>query len=209
MNWSELKGTYDAIFSLGELCLTSIQLEKNGLRPYAGPIDWMASYDLKDVNRLIQNRFKGFMDLEHLSVENKASDKLYLVKENYYNIFSNHDFYTHKNSSTDLASYPEVKVKYDRRIHRFLEKMMTSHKILFVRVGGSMEDVSALQETLSNIVVHDFSILLINHTPVNQPTEVPCELNKVCHFHFPEFDIWRSNDHWWSQLLSEIYFLDE
>jgi hypothetical protein len=209
MNWSELKGTYDAIFSLGELCLTSIQLEKNGLRPYAGPIDWMASYDLQDVNRLIQNRFKDFMDLEHLSVENMASDKLYLVKENYYNIFSNHDFFTHKNSATHLAAYPEVKVKYDRRVHRFLEKMMTSQKILFVRVGASMEDVAILQETLSNLVVHDFSILLINHGAVVKPIEVYCELSKVCHFQFPEFDIWRSNDPWWSQLLSEIYFLDE
>lgn len=209
MNWSELKGTYDAIFSLGELCLTSIQLEKNGLRPYAGPIDWMASYDLKDVNRLIQNRFKGFMDLEHLTVENMASDKLYLVKENHYNILSNHDFFTHKNTPNDLTAYPEVKVKYDRRVHRFLEKMMTSHKILFVRVGASIEDIAVLQETLSNIVVHDFSILLINHTPVNQPTEVPCELSNVCHFHFPDFDIWSNNDHWWTQLLSEIYFLDE
>ena len=209
MNWSELKGTYDSIFSLGELCLASIQLEKNGLRPYAGPIDWMGSYDLKDVNRLIQNRFKGFMNHEHLVVENMASDKLYLVREKYYNILSNHDFFTHKNTPTDLAAYPEVKAKYDRRVDRFLEKMSTSHRILFIRVGGSMEDVAALQETLSNLVVHDFSILLINHGPREHAAEVHCEFSKVCHFQFPDFDIWRSNDHVWSQLLSEINFVDE
>ena len=50
------------------------------MRPYAGPLDWMASYDLKDVNRLLENRFKGFMDHDHLIVENMASDKLYFMR---------------------------------------------------------------------------------------------------------------------------------
>ena len=86
---------------------------------------------------------------------------------------------------------------------------MTSNKILFVRVGVNRRKYAILQETLSNMVVHDFSVLLINHGPVKQPIEVPCELSKVCHFQFPEFDIWQSNNTWWSQLFSEIYFLDE
>ncbi|WP_081752173.1 DUF1796 family putative cysteine peptidase [Paenibacillus sp. 1-18] len=36
-------GDYDAVFSLGGHCLPSIQLDKNGMRPYAGPLDWMIS----------------------------------------------------------------------------------------------------------------------------------------------------------------------
>lgn len=205
---AELKGTYHAIFSLGDLCLTSIELEKNGLRPYAGPIDWMASYHLPDISSLLRNRFAGFMDYNHLEVVDKASESLYLVRENYYNVYSNHDFFTHNNFPPHLAAYPDIKAKYDRRVSRFLEKMATSQKILFIRTGGTIEQAAELEAALNDLVVHDFSVLLIKHEAVSSPTEVPCSLEKVCVLQFPNEDIWNGNEHWWSNLLSEIHLVD-
>ncbi|MNJ34913.1 hypothetical protein D3C77_296390 [compost metagenome] len=205
---AELKGTYHAIFSLGNLCLASIQLEKNGLRPYAGPIDWMASHHLPDISSLLRNRFSGFMDYNHLVVEGKASEALFLVKENYYNLYSNHDFFTHNNFPPHLAAYPEIKAKYDRRVNRFLEKMATSPKILFIRTEGTIEQAAELETALRQIVAHDFNVLLINHHAVPYPIEVPCSLEKVCVLHFPNEDMWNANDHWWSNLLSEIHLVD-
>ncbi|EHL78862.1 DUF1796 family putative cysteine peptidase [Bacillus smithii] len=46
MSLEDIKGTYDSVFSLGDLCLTSIQLKKNNLRPFSGVLDWMASPSL-------------------------------------------------------------------------------------------------------------------------------------------------------------------
>jgi hypothetical protein len=39
MKLVDVKGTYNAIFSLGDLCLTAIQLEKNNLRPFSGMLE--------------------------------------------------------------------------------------------------------------------------------------------------------------------------
>lgn len=208
MKLAELKGTYHAIFSLGNLCLASIQLEKNGIRPYAGPVDWVASHNLPDITALLRNRFTGFMDYEHLSVEGKSSDTLYLVKENYYNIYSNHDFYTHNNFPPHLAAYPEIKAKYDRRVVRFLEKMQTSPKILFIRTEGTLEQAAELENVLRELVVHDFNLLLINHHPVPHPIEIPCPLEKVCMLQFPDTEIWEGNNHCWRELLNGIQLID-
>ncbi|MED5016034.1 DUF1796 family putative cysteine peptidase [Paenibacillus chibensis] len=205
MRIADLKGTYDAIFSLGDLCLASMQLEKFDMRPYAGPLDWMASYNLADVNRLLGNHFANFMNYENLVVEERVSDQLYLVRETYYDMLSNHDFFTHNNFPPYLAAYPEVKAKYDRRVQRFMEKMTSANRILFIRTEGSFEHAQELQEVLSGLVAHDFRVLLINHTPVTGVVEVDWPLEKVCSILMPNEEKWDGNDHLWAEILSGIH----
>ncbi|GAB6991498.1 DUF1796 family putative cysteine peptidase [Paenibacillus pini] len=208
MHLADLKGNYSTIYSLGDLCLAAIQLEKNDLRPFAGPIDWMGSYNLPDVSRLIHNRFSGFMSYGHLQVQEIINNNIYLVLEREYQIMSNHDFYTHNNSPTQLEAYPEIKAKYDRRIERFLHKAATSKHILFIRTRGTFEQAAELQEVLSNLVVHEFNILLVNHGPVEGLIEQDCPLERVCSVVLPDTEIWEGNNHLWTQMLAGVH-LDE
>ena len=203
MNLSQLKGEYDAIFSLGDLCLASIQLKKHNLRPYSGVLDWMASPELSQVNELLENRFIGFLEYDNLRVIGYA-DTFICVLDDAYNLVSNHDFDGEKNTLTYLGAYAEVMEKYERRIQRFLSEMDNAKRILFVRTEGSLEDAAVLQDVLSRLVKHDFSILLINHTYVQGIVERSWPLEKVCSIEFPNKDIWEGNHDLWKEVLSGI-----
>ncbi|WP_068777902.1 DUF1796 family putative cysteine peptidase [Paenibacillus sp. GM2] len=200
----ELKGQYQAVFSLGDNCLPAIQLERNGLRPYSGPLDWLAIPQLSDLNRLLLNRFAGFMDLSHLKVLSKVSDRLFLVEESFYQLYLNHDFFTHNNTETQLIAYPEVKAKYDRRVNRFLEKIATCQRILFVHSGGTLQQLPALTAVLSQIVAGDFRLLHVNHSPVQRIIDNHCPQSKVCSLSLPDREIWNGNNSLWAQILSGI-----
>lgn len=203
MNLSQLKGEYDAIFSLGDLCLASIQLKKHNLRPYSGVLDWMASPELSMVNELLENRFIGFLEYDNLRVIGYADDFI-CVSDDGYNFVSNHDFDGEKNTLTYLGGYAEVMEKYERRIQRFLSEMENAKRILFVRTEGTLEDAAVLQDVLSKIVKHDFSILLINHTYVQGIVEKSWPLEKVCSIEFPNKDKWEGNHDLWEEVLSGI-----
>lgn len=203
MDLSQLKGEYDAIFSLGDLCLASIQLKKHNLRPYSGVLDWMASPELSKVNTLIENQFIGFLEYDNLRVIGYA-DSFICVLDDGYNLVSNHDFDGEKNTLTYLGAYAEVMEKYERRIRRFLSEMDNAKRILFVRTEGSLEDAAVLQDVLSKLVKHDFSILLINHTYVQGIVEKSWPLEKVCSIEFPNQDKWEGNHDLWKEVLSGI-----
>ncbi|MFB9329632.1 DUF1796 family putative cysteine peptidase [Paenibacillus aurantiacus] len=204
MKLSALKGTYDAIYSLGDVCLAGIQMEHHGMRHVAGPLDWMASYNLPQVIRLLANRFAGFMDYNHLRVEGMAGEKIYLVKEMEYDILSNHDFFVHNNFPPHLAAYPEIKAKYDRRVSRFLEKAANSNKILYIRTEATFEQTIELQAVLAGLVANDFRLLIINHDPVPGIVELDWGIDKVCALQLPNDEKWNGNNHLWAQIFSHI-----
>ncbi|MBK3494481.1 peptidase [Viridibacillus sp. YIM B01967] len=204
MNRQELLGNYDAIFSLGDLCLTSIQLKKHQLRPYSGVFDWVATPDLSKVNMLLRNRFFNLMNSDNLRIIGPAGDSMICVSDDYYHFVSNHDFGTDKNSLTHIGSYDDVMEKYNRRIVRFLNKMESSKRILFVRTEGSFEDVAVLQSVLQGLVKNDFSILLINHENVNGIVEKNWPLSNVYAVEFPNVDIWEGNHQLWDEILKGI-----
>lgn len=204
MSLEDIKGTYDSVFSLGDLCLTSIQLKKNNLRPFSGVLDWMASPSLSNVNRLLKNRFVGFMDLPNLRIIGYASDQLICVSDDGYQIVSNHNFEVGKNTLSHLGGYPEVREKFDRRIKRFLEKMETSKRILFVRTEGTFEEVLELESILSKMVKHDFRILIVNHTDVSGLTEKNWPIERVSVVELPNRDIWNANDHFWKMMFDGV-----
>ncbi len=203
LNLSQLKGEYDAIFSLGDLCLASIQLKKHNLRPYSGVLDWMASPELSKLNELLENRFIGFLEYDNLRVIGYADDFI-CVSDDGYNLVSNHDFDGERNTLTYLGGYAEVMEKYERRIQRFLSEMDNAKRILFVRTEGTLEDAAVLQDVLSKIVKHDFSILLINHAYVQGIVEKSWPLEKVCSIEFPNKDKWEGNHDLWEEVLSGI-----
>ncbi|GGA05455.1 amino acid permease [Paenibacillus marchantiophytorum] len=208
MKLAQIKGNYDAIFSLGDHCTPSIQLEKNKLRPYSGVLDWLISLNLSDVNRLLKNRFQGFMELANLQIIGTAYDKNLLVFDQAYQFSSNHDFFTSKNTLHELTAYPEVKAKYDRRVQRFLEKMNTAHHLLFIRCGSyTKEQVDELHAILSELVTHEYRLILVKHSPVQQMIETRCTYDNVCTLELPMDNILTANDHWWKEILDGIHMV--
>lgn len=204
MGLENIKGNYDAIFSLGDLCLTAIQLRENNLRPFSGVLDWVASPSLGTVNRLLQNRFSNFLDPSNLKPIKYVSQWDLFVLDEVNNIGFNHDFKTDKNTLTHLGGYPEVKEKYDRRIQRFLEKMSTSQRILFVRTEATLNEVQELESTLSGMVKNDFRILVVNHSNVNDMIEKNWPLEKVCVVELPNHDIWNANNNYWKKIFEGV-----
>ncbi|WP_028561935.1 DUF1796 family putative cysteine peptidase [Paenibacillus pinihumi] len=207
MKLQDIKGSYNAIYSLGDLCLASIQLKQNNLRTFAGVLDWAGSPILPDVTRLLQNRFAGLMDAQNLRVIGYAGDTHICVSDDTYNFVSNHDFEIGPNSLYHLGTYAEVKAKYDRRIQRFLEKAATSQRMLFVRTEGTLEEAAALQNVLSGLVQHDFKVLVVNHAPVSTIIELDWPLEKVCGIQLPNGEKWAGNNHLWQHMLQGIYLI--
>ncbi|MUL34242.1 DUF1796 family putative cysteine peptidase [Priestia megaterium] len=207
MNLEGIKGHYDSIFSLGDLCLTSLQLKDNNLRTFSGILDWVSSPSLKNVNVLLQNRFADFLNLKNLRIIKYISQWDLLVWDEVYNIGFNHDFKTDKNTLTYLGGYAEVKEKYDRRIQRFLEKLSTSQRILFIRTEANFEEVAELEAILSGMIANDFRILVINHTDVDHLVEKSWSLQRVCAIELPNHDKWNANNHYWKKILTDITLL--
>ncbi|GAB1779588.1 hypothetical protein PMEGAS67_50650 [Priestia megaterium] len=128
MNLYDIKGSYDAVFSLGSACNPALQFQRLDLKRFtSSPLDWNYSPFLSDVNRLLKNKFNGFMELKNMRVINDKGVsiyadegvfvfpdkglhkpiKSYLVLDTVYNIFSAHDFpiIPHLIDKTRLAGF--------------------------------------------------------------------------------------------------------
>jgi hypothetical protein len=205
MGLKVIKGSYDSIFSLGDLCLASIQLKKNSLRNFSGVLDWMASPSLPEVSRLLRNEFNGFLDRPSLRIIGYASQDQICVSNDSYQMVFNHDFGTDKNTLQYIGSYDEVKEKYDRRIKRTLEKMKKDKRLLFVRTEGTFEEVLELHTTLSSMVKNDFRILVINHKDVSGLIEKNWPIEGVCAIDLPNVEKWEGNDKYWKMILEGVH----
>ncbi len=207
MTLQDLKGPYSAIFSLGINCLPAMELRAHGLRNMAGPLDWMGTPVLPNVTRLLRNRFQGMLSYPNLTTIDKANDELYNVWDREYDLYMNHDFYIHNNFPPHLAAYPEVKAKYDRRILRFLHKVESGGRILFIRTDSNYEDIKELAVTLEQLVTGPFHLLVVNHLPVPELELQDWKLKHVCVVNMPNQDVWYSNRHRWSFIFDGMWLI--
>ncbi|MDE5055421.1 DUF1796 family putative cysteine peptidase [Niallia taxi] len=79
MKLTEIKGVYNAIFSLGDNCIPALKLRQFNLRKFAGPFDWVGSPKLPNVTNLIENNFSNFLNEQNLLVPQYASEEDLLV----------------------------------------------------------------------------------------------------------------------------------
>ncbi|MDF2536735.1 MAG: hypothetical protein K0R18_2897 [Bacillales bacterium] len=208
-----MKGNYDAIYSLGDLCLAALQLRKNNLRPHAGPLDWISSPSLPSVSRLLKSRFEGYMEKENLipsgySTGTDSTTQYLCLTDKGYSMLSSHDFKASENTFDYLATYPVVKAKFDRRIKRFLDNLSTGKRLLFIRTEGSFREVVELENVLSKMVKNDFAILVINHTDTKVLIEKEWPLSNVVSIELPNQEKWEENDHFWREIFKGITIHD-
>lgn len=204
MKLADLYGEYDATISLGELCLTAIQLRSNGLRTFSGVLDWVGSPSLTCVNAMLKDRFAGYLDRGNLRYLDIYGPELYHVFEERYRITLNHDFYIHLNDPEHLEDYPNIKTKYDRRIARVLDYAASGKKLLFVRTGGTYEEVEQLQEVLSGLVKGEFNVLFVNPSEAFGIVENEWPLSRVCSVDMPPMEQLWQDYAIWKKLLRGI-----
>ncbi|TRZ40292.1 peptidase [Niallia circulans] len=204
MKLDEIKGSYNAIFSLGENCIPALKLRKYNLRQMAGPFDWVGTPKLKNVNALINTNFADFLNESNLVIPQYASTEDVLVVDSVNYVSFNHDFKTDVNTLTDLPSLPQVQEKYSNRINRFMTTLTTSQRLLFIRTNASITDIVELERILSQKGKNEFSILVVNHTSVKELIEVDWNISNVCSIELPNEEIWEGNNDWWEFIFQEI-----
>ncbi|MEK4677438.1 MULTISPECIES: DUF1796 family putative cysteine peptidase [Bacillus] len=202
MKLIDVQGEYNAIFSLGGRCLASYRLVQYRLRLYTGVIDWMLSPKLLKVIDLLENRFGDFMKKENLLWDGyDVSGKCLLLTDKVYDITSVHDFPITRNTPENWVMYEEFRVTLDRRIQRFLNKLETCQKILFVRIGGTYEEAKRLETVLSKMIQGEFRVLLINDIDGDTVVEYDWDLLYTCSIGMPLL----LDDRLWDQVLQKIF----
>lgn len=204
MRLNEIKGAYNAIFSLGENCIPALKLRKYNLRVFAGPFDWVGSPNLPKVTNLLGTNFSNFLNEDNLIVPQYASDEDLLVVDKNHLISFNHDFKTDVNTLHQLSGLPQVQKKYENRINRFMDALKTSQRLLFIRTEATIKDTLELEKVLSQLVRHNYTILIVNHTPVKEIVELDWKINNVCAIEIPNEEIWEGNDTLWERIFQGI-----
>lgn len=206
LNLHDIKGSYDAVFSLGSACNPALQFQRLNLKRFASsPLDWNYSPFLSDVNRLLKNKFNGFMELKNMRVINDKGVsmyadegvfifpdkglhkpiKSYLVLDTVYKIFSAHDFPIIPNQPWFLA-YPPFKKTLNFRIDRFLDKVKNSQSILFVRWVANYQEAVELESILSQLTKGSFKVLILNPIEgLQEISEVDWGLGRTCVVNVP------------------------
>ncbi|TVX92106.1 DUF1796 family putative cysteine peptidase [Paenibacillus agilis] len=204
MHIERFTGSYNAVISLGSNCLPAIQLERNGLRRFTGPIDWMDSKHTSAITELIRSRFNHFLYKPHLQSIGILNDFV-LIQDNHYQVIVVHDFPVTNNNEQIWNSYPEVIDKVTRRIQRLYQYMERSDRLLFIRTDTTMNDALLLEQELRNQVKNEFHLLIVNHEYVGTLSALQWPLVYGTAFAIPkDNDIWNDNDAHWRTLLQGV-----
>ncbi|MDK8181197.1 DUF1796 family putative cysteine peptidase [Paenibacillus sp. UMB4589-SE434] len=206
MDLAQLKGQYDAVYSLGSNCYPAQRLERYGLRPYSGVIDWMYSNSIPGLTKLLRSGFANFMHPDNMVVDGTEFNNYnYSVKDCFYEVQSVHDFLVSEQLEGITHKYPEFHATLQRRIARFLQKTEQSRMILFFRLNASFEEAVQLEAALAARVANQFRLLVVN--PVSRKEVFDCgwPLANTCGLELPaEWD--EHSDLLWNAVFAGITY---
>lgn len=124
------------------------------------------------------------------------------VLDTTYNIQLLHDFY----APNYLQNYFEVKAKYDRRIKRFFDLMLSNKKILFVRLGLTREQTEHIDYIIHALYPSLNYTLLVLNSDEQYTHDADWGLERVRNFYlrqtFPYF--WSGDTLAWTEILSQF-----
>ncbi|CAH0261944.1 hypothetical protein SRABI96_03452 [Peribacillus sp. Bi96] len=222
MNLREIQGSYDLVASLGSWCGPALHTKRHNLRKNSFPFDWVQSPFLSDVNKLLKNRFEGYMELGNMVEKEILAHfvdegntvfeqggtepaKAHFIHDSYYHIDSVHDFPRIPNQDW-IVQYPSYKEKLKQRIERFFTHITQSQSILFIRYewGKANDDeVVELQSILSQITKGKINILIMEPLDGLQGVkEVNWGLNGICLVQVPRQN---PDDHAiWDEVLKGV-----
>lgn len=154
---------FEYIISIGFFCSVAKELERKGFREFSLPFDWVIS-DIESIISLIQNQFSELFKESNLYYDNLFK---HIVKHKVYRFDFYHEFTPEKKIAEQI---PIVKEKYDRRIERFYNLLLSKKNILFVRYmledneySDNAKRIDHFIETIKGITPN-FRVLLIKHS---------------------------------------------
>lgn len=187
---------FDAIINLGGDCQVAYQLAHHSLRNYALPFDALIT-PYESLKRMLQNSFEGFMTPENF--EFVSSGKYILDKK--YGTRLLHDF---KIREDFLKDYQEISSKYERRISRLMDLIVTSEYPLFIRKKLAREQARELQGLLS-AMRHGRPFLLV---ALDGTVEIFFEwhLEGVRNFYLrqPRPYVWQGDSEAWKDIFAAV-----
>lgn len=131
----QLSQKYDKIISLGSNCFIKIFLRHIKCEQETHFFDYIGC-PMWSVYELIKNDFSDVFNIEEYRNEYTLIGLPKMVTNSRYNLKFNHDLSNFK--FTDQFS--EFKEKYKRRIKRFMDLLMSSENILFMRFEETKEN---------------------------------------------------------------------
>ena len=194
--------TYDEIINLGGDCQVQYQLNINGLRKNALPFDILITPH-QSLCGMLKNNFDGFLIPENFELVVNAQGEKYILDKKYGTRLI-HDF---KLEEDFLKDYPEVKAKYERRINRFKELLISSEYPVFIRKEITKEQAIELRDVLSKICgERPFLLVALDGS---EEIKTDWELESVANFHLkqPVPYIWKGDPQAWKEILYAIGLL--
>lgn len=204
------------IISLGFNCTPAMNIEKNNLRTFAFPFDWMGS-SLEGLCALLEDDFQDFLNPAYLY----KTDEGNIIINSKYNVGFWHDFPTYKNNNGQdlivpnwVEAIPEIFIKYDRRIKRLYKALNSDRTIYLLRSACSRhwplssilqtkETVIKLQTILQNKFPNaNFTLVVIGEDPdtyYNTDWDIP----GIRNFYMQDYQM----PHEWTQILKELNLL--
>lgn len=135
---------FENCISLGFYCGTALSMSKMGLRSSSGPFDWCLS-DIEPVLKMIETDFAEFMLRDNLHVNEKEHK---VFEDGKYGFYFNHEI------DKDFDDeYPEIYLKYARRVARFVENIKSP--TCFIRAVKSKQEVEYInknQEYINRVI---------------------------------------------------------
>ncbi|NEW04429.1 hypothetical protein GK047_00115 [Paenibacillus sp. SYP-B3998] len=203
MQLIDLSARYDMVISLGGNCQTAYQLDKNKLRTFSGPLDWVTSYSVPGIIKMLETRFEGYMDLSHMKVIG-ANPYHYTVEDHFSGCVSYHDFPIN-NEADPFITYSEFKIKLNHRIDTFYDRLANTNSVLFIRLSANMHEAINIRKALKTIVFVPFHLLIVNYTNLPYVLDKDWGLTGISNVEITE-DIgrWQGHDNSWEYLLKSI-----
>lgn len=195
-------GGYKAVLSLGSTCQTAYQLQRLGLRKFAGPLDWFVSESVDGLVRLMGNRFGNFMELRNLEAIS-VTQECFVVRDHVHQVLSFHDFPLSHGQWWD--AYPTFKQTLNRRVVRFLD-VIRQEPMLFVRTDTNRRDAQLLQRALNTLRGGESQLLIVNHHHHDGASvwEEHWGLNGIRSVQMPTGADWRGSDPAWDFCMNGV-----
>lgn len=200
------------IISLGYNCQTATNMQKNNLRTFAFPFDWMGC-SFEGLCSLLENDFQDFLNPAYLYKKDGSN----IVINRKYNLGFWHDFPTYQSNGRDwvvpnwVDSIPDVTLKYQRRIKRLYKALNSDRTIYLFRsacsrdwILGSIlqtrDMVIKLQAILQNKFPKAHFILVV----ISEKSDVYYNMNwdipGVKNFYMQDFGM----SHEWTRIFREL-----
>lgn len=195
--------SYDFIVSLGSACIVADKIQKNNLRLFSSPVDWIVS-NPDSTAQFIKSNFKDFFNLDNLKIKGiHDNNTSYLVQDTKHDLLFVHDFV--KGIPLSLQ-YPHLRKKFSRRILNFYRWCSEAESALFVMYFPESDNYLnrikelelILRENFPNL---DFDLLIVFLSDKKEARVLKVLENAYIAYVYHDESNWIDSDPFWRHIL--------